>query len=588
MQHSFQVNLGGMVDLLSHHLYNSPRVYLRELLQNAVDAITARRAADPSAPGAVSIDVDDEGLLHCRDTGLGLTEEQVHEFLATIGQSSKRDDLGFARHDFIGQFGIGLLSCFMVADAITVHTRSADTGDSVTWQGFANGSYTLTPGPERDEAGTTVTLRPRPGSNHWLERSTVAGLAREFGAFLPVEIHCGGEQVNAGEPPWEAVYANGEERRRALLAYGRAVLGEEPLDVVDLAAPEAGLTGVAFVRGSTARPTEAGRHRVYLKRMFIGDDIEGLLPEWGFFARCVIDTGELRPTASRERFFEDDLLAATREVLGGQIRQWLMRLAAIEPERLAALLAVHRSGVMALALHDDDALRLVDRYIEFETNQGLMTLEEFRRRHPVVRYTSSVDEFRQLAKVTAAQGIGLINGGYVHAAEIVLRLGRLAPETTVARLDTDDLVMSFEPVEDAVAAASRGFLDTARAVLEPHGCEPVLREFEPASLSVLYMEGEAHRQAKDLTATTEQAEGAWAAALSMFDPPAAAQLPQLVFNHRNPLVKRMVTVDDPSLAGIAVEALYSHALLTGGHPLSSAATATLNRSFLGLLERSIR
>jgi molecular chaperone HtpG len=588
MQHSFQVNLGGMVDLLSHHLYSSPRVYLRELLQNAVDAIAARRAEDPDAPGTVRVDVDDEGLLHCRDTGLGLTEEQVHQFLATIGQSSKRDDLGFARHDFIGQFGIGLLSCFMVADTITVHTRSAATGASVTWQGFADGRYTLTPGPERGEPGTTVTLRPRPGSGHWLDPETVAGLAREFGEFLPVAIHCGGEQVNAGEPPWEATYANAEERRRALLDYGRAVLGEPPLDAVDLSAPEAGLTGVAFVRATTARPTDAARHRVYLKRMLIGDDVEGLLPEWGFFARCVVDTRELRPTASRERFFEDDLLAATREVLGGQIRQWLMRLAALDPERLAALLAVHRSGVMALAIHDDDALRLVDRYVEFETNLGLMTLEEFRRRHPVVRYTSSVDEFRQLAKVTAAQGIGLINGGYVHAAEIVLRLGRLHPETEVERLDTDDLVTRFEPVGPEVAAAARGFLDTAQAVLEPHGCEPVLREFEPASLSVLYLEGETHRQAKDVTAAAEQAGGAWAAALSMFDQPDAAQLPQLVFNHRNPLVKRMVTIDDPSLAQLAVEALYSHALLTGGHQLSSAATATLNRSFLGLLERSIR
>ncbi|THV28064.1 HSP90 family protein [Glycomyces paridis] len=587
MRHSFQVNLGGMVDLLSHHLYSSPRVYLRELLQNAVDAIAARRADEPDAKGAIAIDVDDDGLLHCRDNGVGLTEAQVHEFLATIGQSSKRDVLGFSRHDLIGQFGIGLLSCFMVADEIEVHTRSAATGEAVTWRGYADGQYTLTPGPDRDEPGTTVTLRPRPGSNHWLDPRTVEELAREFGEFLPHAITFAGKRIDTGGLPWEAEHPGEADRRRALVDYGARILKEDPLDVLELSAPEAGLTGVAFVRAHPANPAEAARHRVYLKRMLIGDAVEGLLPEWGFFVRCVVNATELRPTASREKFFDDDLLAATREALGAQIRQWLMTLAAVDPARLAALLRVHRSGVMALALHDDDALRLVDRHITFETNMGRMTLDEFRRRHQVVRYTSSVDEYRQLAKVTAAQGIGLVNGGYVHAVEIISRLPRMDPDVGVERLDMNDLVTRFEEVDADVAAAARGFLDMARAALEPHGCEPVLRGFEPAGLSVLYLESEDHRVALDLTATAERSEGAWAAMLSMFEQPQEPSRPQLVFNHRNPLVKRMATLDDPSLVVLAVEALYAHSLLVGGHPLSSEATATLNRSFLGLLERSI-
>src|SRR4051812_10975159 len=111
---TFQVDLRGVVDLLSHHLYASPRVYVRELLQNAVDAITARRATEPSAPAQVWIESSPDGGVRVSDTGVGLTEEQVHELLATIGRSSKRDELGFARHEFLGQFGIGLLSCFLV------------------------------------------------------------------------------------------------------------------------------------------------------------------------------------------------------------------------------------------------------------------------------------------------------------------------------------------------------------------------------------------------------------------------------------------------------------------------------------------
>src|SRR3954469_19143380 len=96
-EHTFQVDLRGVVDLLSRHLYSSPRVYVRELLQNAADAITARRAADPEAPATVTIEVAD-GRLSVHDTGIGLTEDEVHVLLATIGRSSKRDELGFARH----------------------------------------------------------------------------------------------------------------------------------------------------------------------------------------------------------------------------------------------------------------------------------------------------------------------------------------------------------------------------------------------------------------------------------------------------------------------------------------------------------
>src|SRR5262249_22590548 len=155
---TFQVDLRGVVDLLSHHLYASPRVYVRELLQNAVDAITARRTEEPGAPARVWIEPPErtgDGTLRVADTGVGLTEEQVHELLATIGRSSKRDELGFARHEFLGQFGIGLLSCFLVADEIRVLTRAAGA-PTVQWTGYSDGRYQVEPAAlERAEVGTT-------------------------------------------------------------------------------------------------------------------------------------------------------------------------------------------------------------------------------------------------------------------------------------------------------------------------------------------------------------------------------------------------------------------------------------------------
>ena len=191
MNHTFQVDLRGVVDLLSHHLYASPRVYVRELLQNAVDAITARRALDPARAGPVRIEppeVTGDGTLRVHDTGIGLTEAQVHELLATIGRSSKRDELGFARHEFLGQFGIGLLSCFLVADEIRVLTRRGGRARPCCWTGYADGRYAVEPAArtQRAEPGTTVTLVPAPRRRAVAGRPTVTELARLYGSLLPV------------------------------------------------------------------------------------------------------------------------------------------------------------------------------------------------------------------------------------------------------------------------------------------------------------------------------------------------------------------------------------------------------------------
>ncbi len=127
----------------------------------------------------------------------------MHELLATIGRSSKRDDLGFARHEFLGQFGIGMLSCFLVADEIRVITRAGD-GPTVEWTGFADGRYAVTlPEAQRAETGTTVTLVPRRGSEHWLTGPTVIDLARLYGSILPVDVTVDDVATTTGTPPWE-------------------------------------------------------------------------------------------------------------------------------------------------------------------------------------------------------------------------------------------------------------------------------------------------------------------------------------------------------------------------------------------------
>ncbi|GAA4374652.1 HSP90 family protein [Actinomadura verrucosospora] len=579
-EQAFQVDLRGVVDLLSRHLYASPRVYLRELLQNAVDAITARGAG-----GRVEIETGG-GVLRVHDDGVGLTEDEVHTLLATIGRSSKRDELGFARHDFLGQFGIGLLSAFLVADEIEVVTRSARGGGAVRWTGRSEGSYLVEPG-ERDEPGTTVTLRARPGAGELLSPPVVAELAATYGSLLPVELVVDGVAVTGDGPPWRASYRDPADRRRALERYCEEVCGFTPFDVVDLDVPEAGLTGVAFVLPEPVSPSARAAHRVYLKRMLLAESVEGLLPDWAFFARCVVDAGELRPTASREALYEDELLESTRHGLGEVLRQWLVKLAETDPARLRAFLRLHQLGVKAMALHDDDMLRIVDRWLEYETSSGPMTLHEFRRRHPDGRFTADVDEFRRLAAVAGAQGVGLVNGGYVHDTEIIERLPDLDPDIRLARLDAAELTTTFGVLDPAAELALRPFLAAAQRAVERLGCEVVVRDFDPASLPALYLTSRDAQFREELARAQEEAGELWADVLGAVGATTSADRPQLVLNYRNPLARRVTSLGDGGPVEAAVQALYGQALLLGHHPLRPVDTAVLNRSFIGLLEWAV-
>lgn len=588
--HTFQVDLRGLVDLLSHHLYSSPKVYLRELLQNAVDAVTARRALAPDAPALVRLHPADGGL-RVEDSGIGLTESDVHELLATIGRSSKRaEGLQETRSGFLGQFGIGLLACFVVAERIRVVSRSARTPDAppVEWTARDDGSYTVRTLPDsaRSEPGTTVQLTPRPGAAEWLAPERVRALARDFGALLPYDVRVGEERITELPAPWDRSYPSPGARRVALARHCQEQFGFTPLDSIDLDVPLAGLRGVAHVLPSAVSPAQRATHRVHLKGMLLTERAEQLLPDWAFFVRCVLDTDSLRPTASRESLYEDETLAAVRDALGERIRDWLTGLAAGDPERLAAFLAVHHLGVKSLARHDHEMLRTMLPWLPFETTDGQVSLAEFARRHPVVHFTRGVEEYRQVAAIASAQGVGVVNGGYTYDSELIEALPSVRPGTVVAELDADTVTAHLDGVEPGVELLLTGFLAAARAKLDPLGCDVVLRAFHPLSVPALHLDDRSARHEQARAAAEEQADDLWAGILGSLR--GGAPRARLVLNHLNPLIRRVSSLDDAELIGTAVESLYGQALLRAQRPLRPADSALLNRAFIDLLDWATR
>ncbi|MFC5198266.1 HSP90 family protein [Streptomyces kaempferi] len=597
---TFQVDLRGLVDLLSHHLYSSPRVYLRELLQNAVDALTARRGVEPgAAPDAFGIRLYADGsVVRVEDDGVGLTEDDVHRFLATIGRSSKRaEQIAAQRAEFIGQFGIGLLSCFLVADEIHVLSRSARTpgAPAVEWRGRGDGSYTVRtlPASARPRPGTTVTLTPRADAGEWTRPVQVQALARHFGSLLrhPVTFDDGsggpGTAVNPEPAPWARTYPTPGARSRALAAYGDEIFGFTPLDTIDLDLPAVGLKGIACILPETVPAGRRHGHRVHVKGMLLSEQAEELLPEWAFFVRCVIDAESLRPTASRESLYEDDTLAAVRDALAGRLRDWIARTAASNPDLLGRFLQAHHLAVKSLAVHDDEILRMLLPWLPFETTDGHATLDEFARTHRTVLVTSSVEEFRQVAAIAAAAGLGVVNGGYTYDRELVHRLPEIRSEVTVDDLDPATLTAHLDPVERETELAAAPYLALARDALAVFDCDVALRTFQPASAPALLLDSrEARHERTRSQLAREQQGGVWGDILGHLRQEAPRA--QLILNQLNPLVRTAVTIDEPELARTSAEALYGQAAMLSRRPLRPAESSLINRSFLDLLAHALR
>lgn len=124
-----------------------------------MDAITALHNIDENYSGRIDVFLNGDGSMVFQDNGIGLKEEEVYRFLTVIGESSKRDTPD--ADDFIGRFGIGLLSCFVVTNEIRVESRSAMGGNPVCWCGKVDGTYQTTFPDEEWEIGSRVVLRPK-------------------------------------------------------------------------------------------------------------------------------------------------------------------------------------------------------------------------------------------------------------------------------------------------------------------------------------------------------------------------------------------------------------------------------------------
>jgi molecular chaperone HtpG len=592
--HLFQVDLRGIIDILANHLYSTPTIFLRELLQNACDAIRMRAIeTDPRHRGQILLEVIEgpEPTLVCSDDGIGLTEEEVHRFLATVGRSSKRDELFQASDDFIGQFGIGLLSCFTVSEEITLVTKSArpDAGPACKWTARVDGTFQLTTLTEDLSPGTRVFLRARAGFSELFSRAEIEKLASHWGRLLPFDIRLsdGGNNPARVTLARHPLAAGGFDHAQAM-AFGREMFPDEPpfFDAIPLRSDIGDITGIAYVVNRPSPQARAQKHRIYLKGMLLAEENESILPEWAFFVRAVINARSLRPTAAREDFYDDEALDDARAALGTQLKHYLTDLSRSNPGKLAGLIRLHWLSFKALAVEDDDFFRTVIDWLPFETTLGELTLAEMQSRSDgEILYSRSGEEYRQIADVATAQRLCVINATYVYDRELLERAAALT-DHPVARMDPGDVMHSFEELTETERQRAFDFVKLADLHLQPFKCQAEMRKFQPADVPAFYASNEA---ANFLRSAERAKEGAGDPVLgSVVDLLSQGAVRQayssVCFNLHHPQVARLAAIKDPAILEAAIQMLYLQSLFLGKQPLGKREFDLLNRGIARFLD----
>ncbi|MCS7271846.1 MAG: hypothetical protein NZ703_12275, partial [Gemmataceae bacterium] len=310
--------------------------------------------------------------------------------------------------------------------------------------------------------------------------------------------------------------------------------------------------------------------------------------EWAFFVRVVLNVTDLRPTASRESFYEDDKLLQARSAIGDCLRRYLMHLAGEQPQKLEQFIQHHHRALKALAAEDDEFCTIILDHLPFETSLGRMTFGEYRQDQAVIRYVSDVDTFRQLASVAAAQNLCLLNAGYAYDLDILARVPEIYPELSLEEINSDSLTQEFEDLTVAEQADCEAFLLQAEKTLRPYRCRVDMKKFHPLELPALYSISREGRFQRQVEHTQALSNALWSGVLENLGRRELTQSGTLCFNFRNPLIRRLLELRLPARRQRLIEILYVQALLLGHHPLNAREWNLLNQGILALIDELLK
>lgn len=384
----FQVDFESLIKVLGENLYANPKAAVRELIQNASDSCVRRGVDQPFIP-AIHIKCDrEQHLLTVDDNGAGMVQEEVIRYLASIGGGRTREERKrlstsdqHAASMLIGQFGIGFLSTFVVADRVIVDTYSMNGSMPVNWVCEGSAEYQIGLS-ERGEPGTRVTLLLKPAHYDLLDEETLREVIVRYADFIAFPIYLNGapKPVNRMNAPWHVDGTEAEYAEYIKHRYGVAPLTLEPI-VVER--DDLQVQGALFI---PPRKVEFRRRLrsadLFLRRMYVGEDLQ-ILPEWAGFVCAVLDCPTLDLVASREAVIsERPSYKALQSCLGQTASAFVRRLAERERPTFLEVIRQHDWPVLYGAIKNDDFFDEVKDLIPIPSDAGQLTVPKYLERVP--------------------------------------------------------------------------------------------------------------------------------------------------------------------------------------------------------------
>ncbi len=413
--HHFQAEVSQVLHLVINSLYSNREVFLRELVSNASDALDKLRFQSLQAPSLLGDDPNlrvrisydrDAGTLTIADNGIGMTHDEVVENLGTIAHSGSKKFLEAVKArgegsdvSLIGQFGVGFYSAYLVADRVEVITRAAGQAEAWRWASAARDNFTVEPA-EREERGTSVILHLREDQKDYLDTWRLRELIQKYSDFVghPIELQQEAEAPKEGEAPAPPAFETAN-RASALWQRSKSEItkeqyeeffkhlthGDEPTAWTHFKVEgNQEFAGLLYVPKTAPYdidvPGEKRRGlRLFVKRVFIMDDCDALLPTWLRFLRGVIDSDDLPLNVSRELLQDSAIVRGIKKQVTRKALDLLADIAKENPEDYRGVWQNFGRVLKEGAHQDWEHRERLGELMRFETShgEGLSSLAEY-------------------------------------------------------------------------------------------------------------------------------------------------------------------------------------------------------------------
>jgi molecular chaperone HtpG len=622
----FQTEVRQLLHLMIHSLYSHREIFLRELVSNASDACDRLRFAAIDAPSlyendselVIRIDWDREArTVTVIDNGIGMSREEVVENIGTIAKSGTREFVAAMSGDeardanLIGQFGVGFYSSFLVADRVTLVTRKAgapaDAG--VRWESVGEGEYTVE-AADVPARGTAVTLHLREGMDEFLDRSRLAGIVRRYSDHIALPVRMRKERwdgeakkmvkeseeetVNAASALWTRPKSEISDEQYAEFYKHVAHDVEAPLAYVHAKVEgRTEYTQLLFIPARAPFDLWDREHRrglkLYVRRVFIMDDAQALLPTYLRFVRGIVDANDLPLNVSREILQQSRDVDTIRAGCTKRILTLLEELHKDTPEKYATFWTLFGRVLKEGIFEDIGNRERIAKLARFATTKTGSATQDVALADYVARMQPGQDAIWYVTADTHAAAAGSPHLEIFKRKGIeVLLLSDRVDEWVVSALDEFDgkpLKSVARGTLDAAALAETTSEEKSAQEAAATKLAPVLARVKEA-LGDRVTDVRASARLTDSPACLVVGEGDTSAhferLLRAAGHEAPTAKPVLELNPSHPLIARLA--DDDARLPEWASLLYDQALLAEGAPLPDPAAfvRSLNALMVGL------